>query len=132
VPVTYSIDANRRIIRTKCIGQVTLEEVIGHFRALEQDPDCPDRLDVLLDLTETDSLPANHQVRAVGYELKRIRERVRFEACAILTCSDALFGMMRMFEVTSQAYFRVTHVFRVAAEAEAWLLSQQTPVHHDQ
>jgi hypothetical protein len=28
-----------------------------HFRALEQDPDCPDALDVFLDLTELDSIP---------------------------------------------------------------------------
>ena len=39
MPVTYVIDAQQKLIRTKCIGNVTLPEVIGHFRELERDPD---------------------------------------------------------------------------------------------
>ena len=48
MPVTYKIDKADGIIRTKCTGPVTIGEVIEHFHALERDPDCPSRLDVLL------------------------------------------------------------------------------------
>ena len=51
-------------------------------------------------------------------------------ACAILACRDALFGMMRMFEVLAQDSFRVTRTFRTATEAEAWLVSQQSLAEH--
>jgi hypothetical protein len=126
VSVTYKIDANKRTVRTKCVGLVTLQEVIDHFRILEQDPDRPDILDVFLDLSEMQSLPETREISTVINEVKRIRGQVRFGACAILASRDALIGMMRVFEAMAEEYFRVTCTFRVASEAEAWLVSQQT------
>ena len=121
MPITYQIDADKRTIRTKCLGNVTLPEVIDHFRTLEQDPKCPERLDVFLDLREMNSIPEPRQISTVITELRRVRARVRFDACAILACGDALFGMMRMFEALAEELFRVTRAFRAATEAEAWL-----------
>jgi hypothetical protein len=126
VSVTYKIDANKKTIRTKCVGLVTLQEVVDHFRILEQDPDCPDILDVFLDLSEMDSLPETREISTVINEVKRIRGQVRFGACAILASRDALIGMMRVFEAMAEECFRVTCTFRVANEAEAWLVSQQS------
>jgi hypothetical protein len=126
VSVTYKIDANKKTVRTKCVGLVTLQEVVEHFRILEQDPDCPDILDVFLDLSEMDSLPDTREISTVINEVKRIRGQVRFGACAILAGRDALIGMMRVFEAMAEECFRVTCTFRVANEAEAWLVSQQS------
>jgi hypothetical protein len=112
------------------VGLVTLQEVIDHFRTLEKYPNCPDLLDVFLDLSEVDSLPETRQVSIVINEMKRIRGQVRFGACAILASRDALIGMMRMFEVMAEVCFRVTCTFRAANEAEAWLASQQSLADH--
>ena len=106
------------------MGLVTLQEVIDHFRTLEKDPDCPDLLDVFLDLREVDSLPETRQVSIVINEMKRIRGQVRFGACAILASRDALIGMMRMFEVMAEACFCVTCTFRATNEAEAWQIGR--------
>lgn len=125
MPVAYTIDTQERVIRTRCIGTVTFAEVVDHFRELERDPECAERLDVLLDLSEANSLPDASQIRAVSYELKKIQKNVRFDACAIVAVRDALFGMLRMFEVMAQDYFRVIRVFRATSEAEAWLVSQR-------
>ena len=73
-----------------------MQEVIDHFRTLEQDPDCPNLLDVFLDLSEVDSLPETREISTVINEMKRIRGQVRFGVCAILASRDALVGMMRM------------------------------------
>lgn len=121
MPVTYQIDKTKRIIHTKCIGPVTIEDVIDHFRVLERDPHCPDHVDVLLDLSEQTSIPTNENLRDVTREIGRVRNNVRFETCAIVARSDALFGMLRMLEVFTEEYFRETHVFRTTSEAEAWL-----------
>jgi hypothetical protein len=126
LPVTYKIDTEKKLIRTKCAGNVTLQEVMDHFRSLSQDPDCPRRLDVVLDLSEAESLPDTRQIFFVISELKEIRDRVRFDACAILACRDALYGMMRVFEALAEECFRTTRTFRVAAEAEAWVAAQQS------
>lgn len=91
MPVTYKIEADKRTIRTKCIGFVTLDEVIDHFRTLQQDPDC--RItSMFLDLSEVDSLPGTGQISTAINEVKKLRGRVRFSACAILATRDALLA----------------------------------------
>jgi len=100
---------------------VTLEEVLAHFRDLVRDPDCPRRLDVLLDLSEETSLPESEQIKIIAYEVSRVRERVEFGTCAVVACSDALYGMIRMFQVFTEKLFAETWVFRSLPEAEAWL-----------
>ena len=126
MPVTYVIDAQQKLIRTKCIGNVTLPEVIGHFRELERDPDCPHQLDVFLDLSETGSLPLTRDISGVAAEIGRIRKKVRFNACAVVATRTALFGMLRMLEVMAGPHFRAFRVFRVASEAEEWLASERS------
>jgi len=127
MPITYEIDKARGVIRTRCVGHVVFAEVAEHFRTLFLDPACPERLDVLLDLSEMTSVPGVEQLKAVPGEIGRIRDRVRFEACAIVATSDLLFGLTRMFEVFAEEQFRTTCVFRDASEAEAWLIAQQMP-----
>src|SRR5271169_1926514 len=112
MPVTYTIDTKERVIRTQCVGRVTLAEVVEHFRELGRDPECAGHLDVLLDLSETNTVPKTSEIQAIPYEIARIREKVQFEACAIVAVSDPLFGMLRMFEVLAERFFRVIHVFR--------------------
>ena len=121
MPVTYKIDTNRKLIRTKCSGDVTLQEVVDHFRQLAIDPESPEYLDVLLDLSEETSLPASGQLQSVAYEIKRIRQKVRFGLCAVVAEKDALYGMLRVFQVIAQEYFRAIGVFRTGEEAEVWL-----------
>jgi len=126
MPVTYVIDTQQKLIRTKCIGNATLPEVIGHFRELERDPDCPHQLDVFLDLSETTSLPLTHYFSAVAAEIGRIKKKVRFNACAVVATRTALFGMLRMLEVMAAPYFGAFRVFRAASQAEEWLASQRS------
>ena len=121
MPITYKIDQGKRLIHTRCIGDVKAKEVSEHFRELDRDPCRPDRLNVLLDLTEMTSLPETQELRGVNYDLQQVRGSLQFGACAIVTCNDALFGMMRMFQVLAQEYFEVTRVFETIREAQAWL-----------
>jgi hypothetical protein len=124
VPVTYSIDPTRQLIRTTCVRPLTFAQVIDHFRELNEDPACSGRLDVLLDVTDIDSLPDSSQLGAVGTAVIAIRKKVQFGSCAIVADRDALFGMMRVFEVKAGDYFEAIRVFRRMAEAEIWLSSQ--------
>jgi hypothetical protein len=124
MPVTYHIDAAKRLIHTRCVGPVTPEDVVAHFAILIEDPACPDWLDVLLDLSEMTSLPASDQLRDVASTIARIRARVQFGRCAIIAPQDALFGMSRMFEVYAQDYFVTTQVFRAVHDGTRWLESR--------
>ena len=119
--VTYQLDQAKRRIHTRCVGAVTLDEVLQHFADLVRDPDCPARLDVLLDLSEITSLPTSSQLTAVTTEIARVRPRVQFDGCAIIASRDALFGMARMFEVFAENHFGATRVFRTVDEGTRWL-----------
>lgn len=125
MPVTYRIDATRKLIRTTCSSPLTFEEVIGHFRTLNADPTCFGHLDVFLDVSTADTLPQSSQFAGINAELRILRDKVQFGACAIVATRDGMFGMMRMFEVLSAQYFKAIRVFRDSVEAEVWLASQQ-------
>jgi len=126
VPVTYIIDGVNRIIRTTCSSPVTFPEVIGHFQELHRDPACAGYLDVLLDVTTADALPDSRQLGSVTVEVASIRDKVQFGVCAIVAGRDAMFGVMRMFEVYSSPHFSAIRVFRGLSEAEAWLAEQKS------
>jgi hypothetical protein len=128
MPVRYDIDKASRLIRTKCSGPVTIEEVLEHFRVLEQDPECPDRVDVLLDLSEQTSIPKRQNLEDITGAIIGIQSRVQFGTCAIVAHTDALFGMLRMFQVFTEQYFTRSYVFRTKNDAEAWLAAQRPTI----
>ena len=125
VPVTYIIDKTRKLIRTSCIGPVTLPDIVDHFRKLKDDPECAGRLDVLLDVHEAELLPESDQLRIVDSHVATVGEKVVFGICAVVANRDAMFGMMRMFAVFAEKNFRAVRVFREPPDAEAWLTSHR-------
>ena len=125
--VTYQLHQRERFIETQCSGDVTLEEVLGHFSELEADPSLPDQLDVFLDLDKMTSLPESNQLREVARAVGRLRAKVEWGSCAILATRDGAFGISRMFEVFAEGLFARTRVFRTREEAELWLSCTQSP-----
>ena len=121
MPVTYNLHPELGFIETTCFGNVTLEEVIGHFHELAGDPALPDRLDVFLDLDRCETVPDTRQLENVVREVDRLQSRVRWGSMAIVATNDAMFGMSRMFEAFTDGMFSRTQVFRSREEAEAWL-----------
>lgn len=61
-----------------------------------------------------------------GAAMLSIRDKVQFGCCAVVATRDAMFDMMRVFEVRAGDHFDAIHVFRETAEAEIWLASQKT------
>jgi hypothetical protein len=82
----------------------------------------PPYVDVLLEARDG-ALKA--KIYAIPQE--RVRPRVEFGVCAIVARTDALFGMMRMFEVFAEGQFRKTQAFRTIGEAEVWLALERQP-----
>ena len=128
MPVTYAIDASQGIIRTRCIGNVELAEILDHFQQLSQDETCPPFLSVLLDLTELTSLPQSAQLHVVADTIRALREHVQFDACAVAVSRDAVYGMARVFAVFAEPYFQSIAVFREIGESEAWLSAQSAVI----
>lgn len=124
MPIHYEIAPERKLIRTRCVGDTRYAEVLEHFRKLAAEPALPQPLNVLLDLSKLESLPESDQLRTVAGEVEALAGPVRWGAIAIVAESDLLFGMARMFGILAEGHFRQTGVFRSLAEAEAWLAPQ--------
>ena len=118
MPIDYEIEDG--LLRTRCVGDVTWDEVMAHFDELVADPLRPPELDVLLDMSAMESLPSTDQIKGVASRMQEIGA-VRFRACAIVAANDALFGMVRMLEVFAERVFSQTMVFRELPPAERWL-----------
>jgi len=125
--IIYQIDRYAERIETQCIGDVTPEEVLEHFRELEAHPELPKRLDVFLDLERLTSIPNSDQIRDVSFEVDRLKATVEWGACAILATSDIVFGISRVFEVFTEGLFSRTRVFRDREEARRWLADPAQP-----
>lgn len=128
MPISYTIDNSKCLIRTKCVGHVTKEEALEHLRTLENDLDSPGCLNVLLDLTEVTALPQDaRDLLAIADAIGRILKRVRFYAGASVVTDDHLYGITRMFTAFARIHFTATHVFRTLHNAEQWLDSFPVP-----
>ena len=124
MPIHHEIDRERGLIRTTCTGLVGLDEVLRHFRSLEDEPHLPAPLDVLLDLSAVTSAPDSAQIQRVAAEIRRLLGKIRWGICAIVASSDLVFGVSRILEVRAEESFLATQVFRDLAAAEAWLASE--------
>lgn len=127
MPVTYQLNRGDEIIETRCTGLVTLGEVMAHFEELGSLPSLPKRLDVFLDLETMTNLPESEQLEDVARAIEHLKSKLDWGSCAILAKRDALFGMIRIFEVFTDGLFARTRVFRDRGEALHWLREARTP-----
>jgi hypothetical protein len=125
MPIHHEIDRARSRIRTICSGPVAFNEVVEHFRLLEAEPSLPSPLDVLLDLSALTGVPDGAQIQLVAAEIGRLREKIRWGACAIVASSDLVFGVSRVLEARAEDHFFAIQVFRELAAADAWLGTQR-------
>ena len=126
MPVIYKFGPVDNFIYTRCLGDIALDDARNHLQVLQMDPLCPPVLNVLLDLSETTSVPDTDDLRLISEEIGRVRT-IQFNACAIFAPDDHFFGMARIFAVFARNRFVAMHVFRTIANAERWLDSFQPP-----
>ena len=127
MPIAYHIDTFTALITTRCVGQVTVEEVLDHFRELSRVWPAVDRLDVLLDLTEQTSLPGLTELQQVAGEIETQIGQHRFGRCAVVTDRDLIQQSMHMFEVLVNRFFDEIRVFRTLRSAVEWLDPRLNP-----
>ncbi len=125
MPVTYTIDRELNTVHTVCSGNVTYEEIAAHFAQLTADPELPDRIDILLDVSQTTSLPESQQIMSVSIEIENLSTVTKLQACAMVAQDDVLFGMVRMLEAFAEKLFSSMNVFRTLDEAQAWLAAER-------
>lgn len=65
MPVPCQIDPHYSVLHAKCLGEVTFQEILYNIDLLEQDPLCTGRLDVLLDVSDLETIPDKTQLASL-------------------------------------------------------------------
>jgi hypothetical protein len=118
MPITYTIDLARRLVRLRIWGVLTPDELRDTYARIAADPDFDP---CFWQLTDARDLV---RVAASAGEVREAAEGRVFTAGtrrAIVASTDYQFGMARMFSSFASGIEQDVQVFRDLAAAEAWL-----------
>ncbi len=118
MPISYRVDAARKVVYTTIEGEITDEQLVRHFRTIGKDPEI-DRSFVELVYADPTSVAGvtSSGIRdlAYGFRVSPI------ERTAFVAVRDTTFGLARMYELLAADSPVEIRVFRELAEAKSWL-----------
>jgi hypothetical protein len=118
VPSSYSIDPERRLVITRIWGAATDDDVLGHNQRLRADPLFDPSFRQLADMSGvTKVLVSSSTIEVVS----RGQLFVPGTRRAFVASEDAVFGLLRKYELHAESLGQTVRVFRDRKPAEAWL-----------
>jgi hypothetical protein len=122
LPITYTIDLERRLVICTASGLCTADDVLGLHAQIVEDADFDPTYAQLVDgtaITQTTVTPS--QMRALAEESPFSLESRR----ALVADSPLGFGLSRVYQIVRTLRGdRQIRVFRSRGEAMAWLLRE--------
>ncbi|MDD9933552.1 MAG: hypothetical protein OXT09_08115 [Myxococcales bacterium] len=120
MPISYTIDLQRQLTRTRAWGVVTDDDLRAHVNALQADANNRVELDAIFDGSLIERLQVSAEgVRAAAQHLRPEPGIASGRMAMIAPPSKTAFGMGRMYELL-RADLEIG-IFQSVAEAEAWL-----------
>lgn len=116
--LTYSIDANRRLIIVLARGVLTEADVTRVRDQIRRDQGFDPEYDQLFDASNVEDIALSKEGMARLADTSILAPAVRRAFVATTTLQ---YGMARMFTSFAEQRNHVTQVFRHLDEAEAWL-----------
>ena len=118
--VTYSLIGP--LLRLNLEGEYEPGDIIAQFLAGLADPRCPEKVALLLDVTQSESLEtrAPQDIRRVAEYLGPYRERIGGR-CAVVATRDLHFGLSSMGTAYIEGIGVEAAVFRDPKSALEWL-----------
>jgi hypothetical protein len=122
MPISYRIDPERSLILSTASGVVTDEHVLAHKKALNADPDYDASMKELTDLRAVTELDVTTQGIAAMASYDHDNPNTEGRHRLALVASESLvFGMARMYQMTTVESDSRVGVFRTMEDARAWL-----------
>lgn len=122
MPISYTIDAARKIILTTAWGTLTDADLLEHKEKLNRDPAFTPQMRQLSDIRAIDRLEVTTTgVAAMVAHDSRHPQQRDGHRLAMVVPDDEVFGMARMYQMMGGSD-RPVRVFRNMTEAEEWLL----------
>ena len=124
MPISYTIDTGRKIVRTHSVGVITDEELLAHKAELTNDlAFCPTMIQIC-DCRDIERFDATTDgIRAmVAHDQANAQRRNGHRVACVVAC-DEMFGMARMYAQRSEGGPQQVGAFRSMTDAEVWLAS---------
>jgi len=122
--LSYSIDANRRLIVVRAYGVLTEADVTRVREQIRVDPGFNREFDQLFDARDVEDIALSKEGMARLADTSILAPEVRRAFVAKTTLQ---YGMARMFTAVSEQRQHITQVFRELEQAEAWLARPASP-----
>lgn len=124
--MSYSIDKERHLVRTRSWGVLTDADILAHKEKLARDPEFCPSMGHLSDGREVQRLEVTtNGVRAMIAHDVANADRRSGHRLAFVVSRDEAFGMARMYSQRSESGDQHIEVFRSVTEAEVWLAGGQ-------
>lgn len=122
MPMTYTIDAEARLVRIVGTGRLTDDEMLQCVSALRADPKLEPDMNTLSDMREISVGFTADGVSSMLELMESTADRRSTAKAAIVVSSTAAFGMGRMVELRTEDRVEPTfRIFREMQEACDWL-----------
>ena len=121
MPITYTIDKQRRSIHRVISGTVTSDEILASLTEILKHPDYQPGMKSLTDLRAIQHYASPQDVRQIANFILGRGDEVRGGKAAIVVAQDVSFGMARMLELLTESSPLSIGVFRDLKEAYEWL-----------
>jgi hypothetical protein len=118
MPSSYTIDPARRLVITRVWGAATDEDIHEHGRRLRADPLYDATYRQLADMSGVTEILVSS---ATIEDSSRGQLFAPGSQRAFVASNDAVFGLLRKYELHADSLGQTIRVFRDRREAEAWL-----------
>jgi hypothetical protein len=118
MPSSYEIDPGRRLVITRIWGAATDEDIHEHGRRLRADPLFDPTYRQLADMSDVTEILVS---KGTIEEISRGQLFVPGTQRALVASQDAVYGLLRKYELHAESMGQTVAVFRDRNAAEAWL-----------
>jgi hypothetical protein len=125
MPLTFQVDTDEGILRSRGSGVLTVADLLGYFADTRADPNYEASMHRVMDLRDVTQLPSSDDIRSLA-AFARTKAPVETARMAIIASSDLAFGVSMMFKAFV-GYGERLLVVRDEHEAVEWLKTGQLP-----
>lgn len=122
MPYSYRIDSEHEVVLFKATRLFSADELAGCLKEVVSDPKFKRTFNHLVDLREVTEFPVSgDQVRQRAEADKKMNTDITRCRIAIVSSTDFVFGMTRIYEIMMEEAPPEIHTFRNIRDATKWL-----------
>ena len=121
MPIHYTIDVARGIVRVEMTGVVGPTETVAFLERLGAEPALRPAMPQFLDLRRMLAPPSSADSESVALAFERMRSRFEGARCAVIVADPLVFGAIRQFAALAVRAGVEVRPFLDEREAERWL-----------